>query len=135
MEPCPETEIGEAEACRHLDTFTLIAATEQPGSTAEGIAGASCWLLHTPEGPIVYAVRMDGLVLWVVAAAGRISAPAVDHLAQALQRRAQQLGAVEIGFQTARRGLVRVARRFGYRVLLQHPKGWELQKLLSRSAA
>lgn len=134
MEHCPETQVGEAEACRHLDTFTLIAATEQPSSTAEGIAGASCWLLHTPQGPILYAVRMDGLVLWVVVAAGRTSASAFSHLAQAVQRRALQLGAVEIGFQTARRGLVRVARRHGYTILAQHPNGWELQKLLSRSA-
>lgn len=130
MEHCQESQVGEAEACRHLHPFTLIAATEQPSSYADGLSGSTCWRLDTPEGPILYAVRMDGLVLWVTVAAGRTSAPAVGHLARALERRGRALGAVEIGFQTARRGLVRVARRYGYRILKRHPQGWELQKVL-----
>lgn len=122
-----QQEVSREWACRILSRFAFkFPDGADPHEVT--LAASRCWLLDTPHGRILYAVEMYQGALWVTAAAGITRAPAVDWLARALQRRAAEQGANAICFYTARRGLVRVARRYGYRVTGTLPNGWELRK-------
>ena len=122
-----QKEVSREQACRFLSRFSF-AFPDRADSHELTLGASRCWMLDTPHGRILYAVEMYEGALWVTAAAGLTRAPAVDWLARALQRRAAEQGASAICFYTARRGLVRVARRYGYRVTKTLPKGWELRK-------
>ena len=122
-----QKEVSRAEACRHLAQFCF----DYPDGADPHevtVAASRCWMLDTPHGRILYCVEMFEGCLWVTAAAGVTSAPAVGYLARALNRQAAGQDAKEICFYTARRGLVRVARRYGYTVTRAMPNGWELKK-------
>lgn len=125
-----QQEISRADACEHLARFNF----EYPDGAdphAVTVAHSRCWLLDTPHGRILYCVEMYEGCAWVTAAAGVTSAPAVGFLAGALLQRAAESGARSICFFTARRGLVRVAQRYGYKVAGRLPSGWELRKHLA----
>lgn len=122
-----QTEVSREAACRYLSRFTF-KFPDRDEPHAATLHASRCWLLDTPHGRILYALEVYEGALWITAAAGATSAPAVDWLARAVHRRAAELGLSSVCFYTARRGLVRVAKRYGYRVTRQLPQGWELRK-------
>lgn len=79
---------------------------------------------------ISYTLRPD--CLWCVAAAAvwsgkRSCIPALDAVLSALGKRE---GRTRVGFQTARRGLVRAAQRLGFVVTGQVGHGWSMEKVI-----
>ncbi len=109
-------KITEADACTYLAGFRFIDPHGQPVAEVP-VTGGSCFRLQTPAGEAVYVVRLVGSRLWVSAAAGKTVASICPALALMLQEHARQCGALSVGFQTARRGLVRRAQAQGFKVI------------------
>lgn len=128
MENFQQTEVSRADACRHLAQFNFN-YPDGADPHEETVGRSRCWMLDTPRGRVLFCLEMFKGCLWVTAAAGITSAPAVDYLAPVLRRHAAEMGARSIHFYTARRGLVRVAQRHGYTVAQQLPNGWELKRV------
>lgn len=125
-------KVSEAEACAHLSSFRLV---DPDGSqpVASYVAGCSCWRLSLPDGCVVFALSLEpGGWAWVRAAAGRTSAPLAVETFRAIELVARGYGATWLGFQTARRGLVRRARSCGFRLSLSAvcSPGYRMEKRL-----
>jgi hypothetical protein len=84
-------------------------------NTAADIARhGQCMRLRTAWGEAVMVVRIDGETFWIDAAAGRGVMPLLDALVTSAARHA---GCKRVRFETARRGLQRIARMTpGWRV-------------------
>lgn len=83
--------------------------------------------LSTDTGTGIYGVRKDGQTLWCIAAAGQGSGLAKAGL-DCLERQARVNSCTRVGFQTMRRGLVRIATQQGYAVTRQVGAGFVLEK-------
>lgn len=88
-----------------------------PCDDAEQIAAhGQCFELRTESGVGVFVLRRKGDVLWIDGA-GRIEGGGLTEPGIALIREvARRLGCRTVAFETARRGLVRRARKLGARV-------------------
>lgn len=83
-----------------------------PGDIARG---GSCLRVRTENGDCFIVARVQGETFWMDGAASDRSeglAPLLGHLAEEFARRA---GCRRVAFETARPGLVRLARRRGWR--------------------
>lgn len=72
-----------------------------------------CFALTGPNGSVAVSIDFGGGVAWVVGAAGGGGGMASDTL-EAIEQMSRRAGCHTVGFQTPRRGLVRVAKRRGY---------------------
>lgn len=86
--------------------------------TPEGIAAhGECFELRTETGAGVFVLRRKGDVLFIDGAAamegGGLTAPGLALVAQV----ARQTGCRAVAFETGRRGLVRLAKKQGARVV------------------
>lgn len=100
-------------------------------ATPRSVAQAGqCFALSFPHGSAVLSVGNEGGVLWCygLAGQGRDMTRAADAV---LCRIARLSGFQRIGFQTARRGLVRRCRALGYTVAGQIGRGFKMEKDLS----
>lgn len=97
---------------------------ETPDSMA---ARGANFELTTDHGSAVYGVRRDGETLWCIAAAGQGSGMARAGL-DYLERQARANRCTRVGFQTVRRGLVRIAEKQGFEVVRQVGAGFVLEK-------
>lgn len=113
--------VPQALTVRSLDKHQAARAFEpivhldpERKTTAAGAAMAGhCFAVAGPGGVVAVSVDFGGGVAWVVAAAGGGGGMASDTLG-ALEHLARRAGFHTVGFQTLRRGLVRVAQRRGY---------------------
>lgn len=119
--------ITTTEAAR---AFAACAGLDPEGiATPESAAQAGeCFAAVGPGGRVALALDFGGGVAWVIAAAGGGNGMAGATLA-AVEHLAQTRGCGVVGFQTMRRGLVRVARRRGY-VAAACGRGVKLEKKL-----
>lgn len=130
-------EITGDAACKFLQNFRLIdpsgCATVQTETT-----GAQCFCLSLPGGQVVYCLRMLAGLAWVTVAASNCRGQVTGQVLPLIERQALQMGAAALGFQTARRGLIRRATAAGYRCwpLMQGDKqtGARLEKALHDDA-
>lgn len=114
-------KISQAEACSHLKKFRPVDPIGE--ATPETLCSAGHpFALDLPTGRLVYVLQWLRHKFWVLAAAGATSNATAQAL-QAIEQQAEANGATAVCFQTARPGLVKLARRSGYRV-----KGWILEK-------
>lgn len=106
----PDLAAALLVGCERLDPAGLTTAQDIEHMTARG----QCFAATAPGAQVVYVMRVENGRAWVDAMKG---AGAVDWIATALPIiEAQAQGLRAVGFQTARRGLVRKAQRQGYRV-------------------
>lgn len=94
------------------------------------VAGAQCWAFYTPHGLAVVAVRITGPRAWITAAASRTVQAMASPVLTMIEAQAAGQGAQYIGFQTVRRGLLRLARARGYQVR-PAGAGWYARKELA----
>ncbi len=113
-------EVTEAQACEALSRFRLI-DPQGKATVQSAVAGARCLAVVTPHGTVTCAVRLNGRRAWISAAAGKTTAPAASLILAMLEAWAMAHGAAQIGFQTARPGLARIASRCGYLVGMLSP--------------
>lgn len=86
---------------------------------ASYVAGCSCFRVSLPSGSFVFALSVRDEApgwAWVRAAAGESTASMCREGFPIIERVARAYGATWLGFQTARRGLVRRARSCGFRL-------------------
>lgn len=106
--------------CERLDPSGLCSAADLLPMAQAG----QCFAATAEKAQAVYIVQVQNGVAWISATKG---AGPVDWSALLLPViEAQAAGAAAVGFQTARRGLVRKAQKQGYEVT-----GWILKKPLS----
>ncbi len=110
-------------ACAGLDA----AGIATPESAA---AAGECFELQTDTGRLVVSVSFTNGVGWVNGAAGTGDGMTAAGL-QAIERQAISRGCSQVGFQTVRRGLVRRAKKHGYRITSQVGAGFVLLKALT----
>ena len=113
-------------ACAYLSRFRLIDPTGEPVATTLDAIARRCvfYLLPTVPAPSVVAVRDLESWLWCDCAAGS-DLPAILASLEQVARYARRTC---VAWQTARPGLVRIARRHGYRVLQPVGSGWIMLK-------
>ncbi|MDZ7939269.1 MAG: hypothetical protein U5M53_13745 [Rhodoferax sp.] len=92
-------------------------------STPEDLAAGDAFELHATGGSGVFSLERQGNRLWVTAAAGRSDDDLTRIGLDLIEETARQAGCLEVGFQTARPGLVKKATQQGYEVA-----GWILKK-------
>lgn len=130
--PAPQG-LTEAAACEYLQRFRLVDPMGRD-TVASVVRGGMSFALDFPDGRLVYTLRvLPGRVLLIAAAAGPTRCATLPTLA-AIERQARTVGAVRLVFQTARPGLVRLARRAGFASLLlpgSMVPGWRLEKALT----
>lgn len=120
--------ISQAEAAR---AFSVCAGLDPQGiETPQSAAQAGeCFAAVGQGGRVALALDFGGGVAWVIAAAGGGTGMAGATLA-AVEHLARQRGCQLVGFQTMRRGLVRVASKRGYLASACGP-GVRLQKVIA----
>ena len=118
--------VSQEQAAR---AFAVCVSLNPSGhETAESMAArGSNFQLTTGRGAGIYGVRRDGETLWCIAAAGQGAGLASAGL-QCLERQARANRCNKVGFQTMRRGLVRIAEKQGYEVVRQVGAGFVLEK-------
>lgn len=124
-----DVEITEDAACKFLSQFKLI-DPDGLATIASVVTGAHCRLMTLPAGRVVYCLTFAGPCAWIAAAAGVSDASVTAQGLQVIETSARTMGATSIGFQTARRGLVRRATACGYSSQCK-PGGWVLSKRIS----
>lgn len=110
------------QACAGLDPEGL----DTPHSAA---AAGRCFRLHADTGELVLSVGPRGGALWCFGAAGQ-GRGMTDAGLLCLERIARDAGFAGVGFQTMRRGLVKLARSRGYMVRGEVGRGFILEKVL-----
>lgn len=109
-------KISTSEAASFLGRHRLI--DPQGAETLDGaLHGAACFAVEDESGKAVFAAKLHGGKLWISAAAGNAKpgkAAVFDSLESGILQLAQAAKAESIGFQTARRGLVKKAKGAGY---------------------
>lgn len=101
---------GLLAGCEALDPAGLTTPDTLRDMTARG----ACFAATAPGAQAVYVVKVDNGRAWVSACKGTGPVDWSGLLLPIIEQQAQGLRAV--AFQTARRGLVRKAKRQGYRV-------------------
>lgn len=105
--------------CERLDA----SGRTGPGAIERMAARGQCFAATAPHAKAVYVVTVENGIAWISACKG---AGPVDWSALLLPViEAQAKGCAAVGFQTARAGLVRKAKKQGYAVT-----GWILKKEL-----
>lgn len=104
--------ISQATAAHHLALFRLV-DPEGIDTVKSVCARGQAWALSIDGRTMVYVLERIGPALWITAAAGRTKAATLATLAH-IEQQARAMGARLVQFQTARPGLVRLARRAGY---------------------
>lgn len=116
-------KVSQSAAVRHLAAFDLV--DPEGCDTVEDVcARGQAYALQFDGAPLVYVLEKLGCSVWITAAAGATKAATLatlDHIEQ----QARAMGARLVQFQTARPGLVRLARRAGYQ-----QSGYVLAKVL-----
>lgn len=117
------TPITEAEALQDLQATTRNDPTGL--ATHESLAASGqAFELEAGGGGGLFVVSRRGSMLWVHAAHGGDSADDLTELGlELIEEMARRAGCDTVGFQTARRGLVRKTERLGY-----EPAGWIMKK-------
>lgn len=116
MEKIQVTKISSAAA---LDMLRAVPGRDPSGmSTPEGIvAGGDCYRLQDGASDCVFVLKKNRDRMWVETARAVKSAGLTRYgfnLAEAMSR---ESGCQRVGFQTARPGLVKIAKKNGYRVV------------------
>ena len=115
----PDLAAALLVGCERLDPTGMSTAQDLRAMTEAG----QCYAATTDGAQAVYVVKVCNGVAWVDACKG---AGAVDWSSALLPViEAQAKGLFSVGFQTARPGLVRKAKKQGYEVA-----GWILRKKL-----
>lgn len=112
MKPKPISRDHAARA------FEVCAGMDPQGvATPQSVAGAGqCFALEAPTGRVVYALELrQGGAAWIHAAAGQGGGMTAAGL-EAVEQQARAAGCAWVGFQTMRRGLVKLAQARGYAV-------------------
>lgn len=118
--------LSERQACAYLSKFNLVDPLGRE-TLAQAVRGAWCVRLVSGAGSMVLAIKAQNHRLWIAAAgADSCQSMTADVLAWAMDK-ARQWGAVGVGFQTVRPGLVRRACALGY-VARPCGNGWTLEK-------
>ena len=121
----PATAAAMLAGCAGLDPTGIM----RERGIADMVARGACFVAASAdhEGEAVIVVRIVNDVAWIDACKGVGPAPWVGLLLPAIeaQARGQRPACGAVAFQTARPGLVRQAKRQGYRVT-----GWILRKEL-----
>jgi hypothetical protein len=118
-------KISTSEAASFLGRHRLI-DPKGAETLADALNGAACFAIENDNGKSVFAARLDGGKLWITAAAGSGRAAVFDSLESGIVKLAQAAKADKVGFQTARRGLVKKATNAGYIVT-----GYILEKAIA----
>lgn len=93
-------------------------------ATPESLArNGHSFALQTPGGTLIFTVKTLGACLWIEAGTGRGADDMTAYGAALIEGMAKGAGLASVGFQTARPGLVRKAKKQGYTVA-----GWILKK-------
>ena len=116
----------EPDLCAGL--LAGIASRDPSGRTSERDLTAlthrgQCFAATAAQAQAVYVLQVENGVAWIAAAKGAGAVPWTDLLLPVIESQAQ--GCAAVAFQTARPGLVRMAKRQGYTVT-----GWILKKAL-----
>ena len=116
------TPLTESEAAH---AFSVTPVPDPQGtSTPETLAAAGqAFELSAAGGSAVFVVTKKGAQLWIEAAAGHAADDLTAVGLELIEEMARQAGCTEVGFQTARPGLVKKANQRGYQVA-----GWILKK-------
>lgn len=86
--------------------------------TAESVAEkGQAFKLSTAGGEGVFVVELRGIELWVHGAGGVASSGLTAPGLAVIEALARSNGCVHVAFQTARPGLVKLAKKSGYRVV------------------
>lgn len=112
-------EISQVSAAQAVAVMRAVKHMADPSNmdTLESIAGnGECFRFAVGESEGVFVVKKKGCHLWVSAAAALASAGLAKIGMQAMDAIAVQAQCRTVGFQTARAGLVRLAKKQGYRV-------------------
>ncbi|CDN87490.1 hypothetical protein [Hydrogenophaga intermedia] len=111
--------------------FALCAGLDPEGvETPEGAAAAGeCFELCTACGRLFLSVSFVDGVGWIHAAAGQGQGMTAEGL-HAVECQALARGCRLVGFQTVRRGLVRRAKKHGYRITRTVGAGFVLVKAI-----
>ena len=124
MTPVAREQAARAfAACAGLDP-------EQNATPESAAASGECFRLDMDTGQVFFALEFAGPVGWIHAAAGNGGGMTAAALA-AIERKALAEGCQVVGFQTVRRGLVRRAKKHGYRITRQVGAGFVLEKALT----
>lgn len=114
--------LTEAEAVEALKSTRRIDPTG--AATAESLAAAGqAFEIEAGGGGGVFVVCKRGRLLWIETAHGRAADDLTELGFQLVEEMARQAGCDEIGFQTARAGLVRKSERYGF-----EQGGWIMKK-------
>lgn len=98
---------------RLIDPETGQRAT--PDAVASAVAAGVPFDLQIPAGRLLMVLQLRGSQLWIQGAVGTGSGDLTLNGLQFAEATARKVGCTSVGFQTARRGLVRKATRLGYR--------------------
>ncbi len=124
MTPVAREQAARAfAACAGLDP-------ERIATPESAAASGECFKLDTDTGGLFVALSFADRIGWIHAAAGTGCGMTAAGLA-AIERKALAEGCQVVGFQTVRRGLVRRAKKHGYRITRQVGAGFVLEKALT----
>ncbi|MBN9407627.1 MAG: hypothetical protein J0H69_00630 [Burkholderiales bacterium] len=124
----------EARAQLGAQSFSLVDAQGAMASLDACLLSAKCFRLESAAGDIVFALEFSQGEAWVTVAAGPTACPMSPALDAALVALARMHSCTSLGFQTARRGLVRVAGRLGWRITCPLPNGWQMERAVDEPA-
>ena len=105
--------------CERLDPSGTTSAQDLDAMAERG----QCFAAESGDSSAAYVVRVINGVAWIIAAKGDGTAPWRKLLLPMIE--AQAAGCEAVGFQTARKGLVKAAQAQGYEIT-----GWILRKRL-----
>lgn len=111
------------QACAGLDPQGL----ETPESAAKA---GECYAADSESGRVAFSVVFADGGAWIVAAAGGGTCAMARSTLDAIEGMARKRGCTWVGFQTMRRGLLRIATRHGYQAKAQFRRGFVLRKSL-----
>ena len=124
MTPIPREQAARAfAACAGLDP--------QGSATPESAAASGeCFRLETDTGALFFALQCADRTAWIHAAAGTGTGMTAAGF-RAIELHARYAGCAVVSFQTVRRGLVRKAKKHGYRIARQVGGGFVLEKVIT----
>lgn len=113
MEALQVAPLSAEQAAPRLARVTDPTGHDTPATLA---AGGHAFELTTAGGRGVFVLSRNGEQLWIDAAQGEASDDLTAQGLAVIEQTAKQAGCAEVGFSTARPGLVRKAQRAGYTV-------------------
>lgn len=116
MEKIEVQQISRAAAAQALRAAGL--ADPAKRATAESIAAAGeCFELKDGVSTGVFVLEKQGAVMWISGAGAVASAGLTAPGLAIIKAMAAQAGCGSVGFQTGRPGLVKLAKKQGYKVV------------------